>query len=65
MPVLHSYLENKEGGAQARFTAGLVLARPHLEGYLAYKKLQDPRTIQQAYAKGPLVVLGEGGGSYG
>ena len=32
-----------------------------LQGYLAHKKLHPPRTLQQEYAEGPMVVLGGGG----
>jgi len=35
-----------------------------LQGYLAHKKQPPFRTIQQAYAYGPMVVLGVEGGSY-
>jgi hypothetical protein len=30
------------------------------QGYLAHKKTPPPRTQQQAYAQGPMVVLGGG-----
>ena len=29
------------------------------EGYLAHKKPPPPRTLQLAYAQGPMVVIGE------
>ena len=29
-----------------------------VQGYLAHKKLPPPRTLQQAYAKGHIVILG-------
>ena len=32
-------------------------AGPAAEGYLAHKKMPPPRTLQKAYAKGPMVVL--------
>ena len=35
-------------------------ARHTLQGYLAHKKLRPPRTLQQDYALGPMVVLGGG-----
>jgi hypothetical protein len=38
--------------------------RVPLQGYLAHKKPPPPRTLQQAYAYGPVVVLGGGLVSY-
>ena len=38
-------------------TSSLLIIRP-LQGYLAHKKLLPPRTLQWAYAQGPMVVLG-------
>jgi hypothetical protein len=32
-----------------------------LQGYLDHEKPPHPRTLQQAYAEGPTVVLGGGG----
>ena len=32
-----------------------------LQGYIPHKKPHPPRTLQQAYAQGPMVLLGEGG----
>ena len=39
----------------------------HVQWYLAHKKTPPRGTLQQAYAQGPMVVLGGGGGalSYG
>ena len=37
---------------------------PHLRGYLAYKKLRPPRTLQWDYAWGPMVTLGKEAVSY-
>ena len=31
-----------------------------IQGHLAYKKPHHPRTLQSAYAQGPVVVLGGG-----
>ena len=36
----------------------------HLQGYLAHERYPPPRTLQQDYAQGPLVVLGGGAISY-
>ena len=33
-----------------------------LQGHLAHEKTPPPRTLQWAFAKGPMVVLGGGGG---
>ena len=33
------------------------VGRP-LQGYVAHKKSPPPGTLQQAYAKGPMVILG-------
>jgi hypothetical protein len=35
-----------------------------LQGYLAHKKQHPPRTLQEDYAEGPMVVLGGGAASY-
>ena len=35
-----------------------------VQGYLAHKKRPPPRTLQKAYAQGPTVVLGGGGGVF-
>jgi len=35
-----------------------------LQGYLVHKKTLPPRTLQQDYAEGPVVVLGGGVVSY-
>ena len=35
-----------------------------LQGYFAHKKQPPPRTLQQAYAYGPMAVLGRGVVSY-
>jgi len=40
------------------------LQRYYLEGYLAHNKPHPPRTVQQAYAQGPTVILGRGAFSY-
>ena len=39
-----------------------AMDRPTVQGYLAHKKMQPPRTLQYGYALGPMMVLGEGGG---
>jgi hypothetical protein len=31
-----------------------------MQGFFAHKKASPPRTLQQAYAQGPMVVLGGG-----
>jgi hypothetical protein len=35
-----------------------------LQGYLAHKKVQPPRTLEKAYAYGPVPILGGGAVSY-
>ena len=35
-----------------------------LQGYFAHKKSRPPGTLQQEYAKGPMVVLAREGGCY-
>ena len=40
---------------------GWVFLMSEAQGYLAHKKQPPPRTLQQAYAQRPMVVLGEGG----
>jgi len=37
------------------------VAAAHVQGYLAHKKPHHPRTLNWAYAQGPMVVLGGGG----
>ena len=37
------------------------MAASRVQGYLAHKNLPPPRTLRQAYAYGPMVVLGGGG----
>ena len=37
-----------------------VISVSVLQGYLAYKKRPPPRTLQQAYSRGPTVVLWKG-----
>ena len=37
----------------------------HILGYLAHKKTPPPRTLQQAYAYGPMMVVGGGAASDG
>jgi len=48
-------------GVQADAPAGAAEA---LQGYLAHKKTPPPRTLQEPYAWGPMVVLGGGAVSY-
>jgi len=46
-------------GVTGRGTAARSL-RCHLQGYVAHKKQPPPRTLQQDYAWGPIVLLREG-----
>ena len=52
--------EEEEEEKEPRVT-GLIL---FIQGYLAHKKQRPPRTLQQEYAQGPMVVLRGGAVSY-
>ena len=46
--------------ASSTSSPGTLMVTEHLQGYLAHKKMPPPRTLQEAYAWGPTVVLGGG-----
>ena len=62
MPVILGQGIFSKNMLENSYTIGVFLAVSFvasvLQGYLAHKKLHPARTIQQAYASGPMVVLG-------
>ena len=55
---LDSGIQSNKGRSLSKCNKSI---RPRLQGYLAHKKQPPPRTLQKAYAWGPMVVLGGAG----
>ena len=47
-------------GSQVLDSCDPAISAAEVQGHLAHKKVPPPRTLHQAYAQGPVVVLGEG-----